>query len=75
MGIFGSFQCEEANENSDVDVLVVFDLDRETFRNFMQLGFFLEDLFGRKVDLVTPDSLSPHFGHKILREVEYVTFA
>jgi predicted nucleotidyltransferase len=39
---------------------------------FMDLCFFLEDLFGRRVDLVTPESLSPHFGEKILQEVEYV---
>jgi predicted nucleotidyltransferase len=37
----------------------------------MNLAFFLEDLLGRKVDLVTPESLSPHIGPKILAEVEY----
>ena len=38
------------------------------------LAFLLEDLFGRRVDLVTTEALSPHIGPHILREVEYVTF-
>jgi len=28
-------------------------------------------MFGRKVDIVTPESLSPYIGPKILAEVEY----
>lgn len=38
----------------------------------MHLGFYLEELFGRKVDLLTHESLSPYLGPRILREVEYV---
>lgn len=74
-GVFGSFQRGEADDESDVDVFVVFEPEEKTFRNFMDLCFFLEDLFGRRVDLVTPESLSPHFGDKILQEVEYVWLA
>jgi predicted nucleotidyltransferase len=37
----------------------------------MRLAFFLEELFGRKVDLLTPESLSPHIGPRILNEVVY----
>jgi hypothetical protein len=54
-----------------VDILVEFDPDQKTFDNFMQLAFFLEDLFDRKVDLITTESLSPYLGPHILREVEY----
>lgn len=74
-GLFGSFQREAAGESSDVNVLVVSDPEWKTFRNFMDLCFFLEELFGRKVDVVTLESLSPHFGEKILRKVEYVAIA
>ncbi|MGD1902841.1 MAG: nucleotidyltransferase family protein [Geitlerinemataceae cyanobacterium] len=73
-GLFGSFQRGEATEASDIDLLVVFEPELKTFRNFMDLCFFLEDLFDRKVDVLTPESLSPIFGHKILEEVEYVSF-
>jgi hypothetical protein len=74
-GLFGSFRRGEATDQSDVDLLVIFEPDLKTFRNFMNLCFFLEDLFERKVDVVTPESLSPIFGHKILEEVEYVSFS
>ena len=58
---------------SDVDILVSFTPEKKTFDNFMHLGFFLEDLLGRTVDLVTTESLSPHIGPHILSEVEYVS--
>jgi len=71
-GLFGSFAREHGTPGSDVDVLVEFEADKKTFDNFMNLAFFLEDLLERPVDLVTPESLSPHIGPHILREVEYV---
>ncbi len=67
IGIFGSFAREEQKENSDVDVLVEF--EKPTFDNFMNLAFFLEDLFRRKVDLVTQNSLSPYIGPRVKEEV------
>jgi predicted nucleotidyltransferase len=73
LGLFGSFVRGQQNEDSDVDVLVEFDLGKKTFDAFIHLAFFLEDLFGRRVELVTPESLSPYIGPHILREVEYVT--
>ncbi len=72
-GLFGSFARSEQNERSDIDILVEFDPDQKSFTNFMGLAFFLEDLLGRKVDLVTRESLSPHIGPKILADVEYGT--
>ena len=45
----------------------------QPFDNFIQLAFFLEDLFKRRVELVTAESLSPHIGPFIMSEVEYVT--
>ena len=72
-GLFGSFARGEQNEDSDVDILVEFEEGRKSFDNFMALAFFLEDLFGRKVDLLTPESLSPYIGPHILKEVEYET--
>jgi predicted nucleotidyltransferase len=73
LGLFGSFVRGQQNEDSDVDLLVEFDLSQKTFDAFSHLAFFLEDLFGRRVELVTPESLSPYIGPHILREVEYVT--
>ena len=72
-GLFGSFVRNEVRDQSDIDILVEFEPDKKTFDNFMQLAFFLEELFGRRVDLVTTESLSPFIGPHILREVEYAS--
>ena len=74
VGLFGSFLKKQQTQQSDVDVLVEFESGQKTFDNFMYLSFLLEDLFGRKVDLVTPESLSPYIKPRILAEVEYVSF-
>ena len=71
LSVFGSFARGEPNDDSDVDILVEFEPERETFNNFLDLAEFLEELFGRKVDLLTPESLNPRFGHYILEEAEY----
>ena len=72
LGVFGSFVRDEQHNTSDVDMIVEFEPGCKTFDNFMHLAFYLEELFGRKVDLLTPESLSPQLGARILREVEYV---
>jgi predicted nucleotidyltransferase len=72
LGLFGSFARREQGAASDVDLLVEFEQGEKTFDNFIQLSFLLEDLLERRVELVTPESLSPYIGPHILREVEYV---
>jgi uncharacterized protein len=73
-GLFGSFVRDDMDVSSDVDILVEFQPGMKTFNNFMDLCFFLEDIFKREVDLVTAESLSPYIGPHILKEVEYVPF-
>ncbi len=72
-GLFGSFVREEQTDESDIDILVDFRPEKKSFDNFMNLAFFLEEILGRRVDLVTRESLSPYIGPKILAEVEYGT--
>jgi hypothetical protein len=74
-GLFGSFVRDKPTSQSDVDILVEFEADQKTFANFMHLVFFLEEILGRKVDLVTLESLSPHIGPHILQEVEYANLS
>jgi hypothetical protein len=59
---------DEAREDSDVDILVDFEVG-PTFDSFFGLEFFLEDNLGRKVDLVTPDALKPRMRPVVEREV------
>ena len=75
IGLFGSCLRDEASAGSDIDLLVHIRKDKKTFRNFMQLNYYLEELLGNKVDLVTLQSLSPYIGPHILKSVEYVHFA
>jgi uncharacterized protein len=59
-------------EQSDVDFVVEFFPGKKTFQNFMGLAFFLKDLLQRRVELITPESLSPCLRSTILSEVESV---
>ena len=73
IGLFGSYARNEQTEKSDIDLFIDFDPQKETFDNFMELCFYLDDLFkGIKVEVVTKNGLSPIIGPKIIKEVEYV---
>ena len=75
IGLFGSFVREQASRESDVDLLVEFDSGKKTYDNFIDTCFLLEELLGRRVELVTKDSLSPYIKPYILKEIEYVTMS
>ena len=75
LGLFGSFARQEQDAGSDIDFLVEFEQDKKTFDNFINLSFLLEDALARRVELVTPESLSPYLSRYILDEVEYVSFS
>lgn len=68
LAIFGSTARDDAGDGSDVDVLVVFDR-KATFDLFMDLKFYLEDLLGTQVDLVTDKALRPQLRQAIEREM------
>jgi len=72
LGLFGSFAKNEANDTSDVDVLVEFHTGLKTYDNLFALHELLQNITGRKVDIVTPKSLSPFIGPHIMKSVEYV---
>ena len=73
IGLFGSFVRGDETKQSDIDLLVEFDVEKKTFDNFIDACFYLEDLFHRKVELVTRDSLSPYLKPHIEKEIEYVS--
>jgi len=72
LAVFGSVARGEAGPKSDVDILVEFE-GRATFDRYMGLKFFLEDLLGRRVDLVTRKALKPRMRPFVEREAIYVT--
>ena len=71
IGLFGSFVRGTQTPASDVDLLIEFEEGKKSFDHFMNLALLLEDILQRKVELVTPASLSPHIGPHILSEVDY----
>jgi predicted nucleotidyltransferase len=74
VGLFGSFSSDENTDESDIDLLVDFSKGKKTLHNLVYLGVFLEKLFGRKVDITTPQDLSKHIGPYIIKEVQYGAF-
>jgi len=68
LSLFGSVARDEARSDSDVDVLVEFD-GPTTFDGHMGLLIFLEDLLGRRVDVITVKGLKPRLRPLIDRDL------
>ena len=71
IGLFGSFVDNRQTEKSDIDFLVEFEEGKKTFDNYMELKYFFEEIFHRKIDLVTPKSIKPFLKDSILKTVQY----
>jgi predicted nucleotidyltransferase len=71
LAVFGSMARGDEREDSDVDVLVAFE-GKATFDDFMGLKLDLEDLLGRRVDLLAPKCLSPAMEAEIREEAVLV---
>ena len=67
LSLFGSVARKENRPDSDIDVLVDFK-EEATFDRYMDLKFFLEDLLGSRVDLVTRNALRPSMRPAIEQE-------
>ncbi len=72
LGLFGSVACDQATADSDIDFLVEFE-GTTTFDSYMDLKFFLEDLFNKPVDLVTKHSLKEEIRQQVLQQGINVT--
>lgn len=71
LALFGSTVRDAARTESDVDILVAFDGPATSARYF-GVQFYLEDLLGRSVDLVTEKALRPELRPYIEREARHV---
>ena len=69
IALFGSFARDEANENSDIDILV--DMI-PSFDNFFDLKYFLEDEFKTTVDLGKEKNMRLFIKNKIQEDIIYV---
>lgn len=71
LALFGSTARDEANNDSDVDLLVTFS-DPITFRSFMGALHLIEDTLGKKVDLIPEDELRDAFRPYVEQDLIYV---
>ena len=71
LAVFGSFARDEATDESDLDILVTFD-NPATSRSYFGVQFYIEDLTGRAVDLVTDRALRPELRPSIERDCVHV---
>ena len=75
IGLFGSFVRNEQTEKSDIDFTVEFIKEKKTYRNYINLVYFLQDLFNTDIDLVTLKSLPKkrNFTKDVLKETVYAS--
>lgn len=71
IAVFGSTARDEAAAGSDIDILVRFD-GPATSKRYFGLQFYLEDLLGCSVDLVTDKALRPELRPYVEREAVHV---
>lgn len=70
IGLFGSFSDDSYTDDSDIDLLVEF--ERPVGWKYLSLEIYLENIFGRKIDLVTKNALKEQIKDRILDQVKYV---
>ncbi len=78
MYVFGSASSEGFNETSDIDILISFkkDITIELYTdNYFELHYKHEELFNRKVDLITDKSLSNPYFIESVEETKKLLYA
>ena len=68
LALFGSIVRDQATDDSDVDILVRFD-SPATSKRYFGVQFYIEDLLGRPVDLVTDKALREEIRPYVEREI------
>jgi predicted nucleotidyltransferase len=71
IGLFGSYATNNQKPESDIDFLVEFKKGKKTFDNYMDLKFYLENLFECNIDLVVKEALKVDLKSNILKSVKY----
>lgn len=73
IGLFGSYSRDEQTEESDIDLIVDFIQDQKTYRNFIQLAYYLEGILGKKTEVLTRNSLNARMKKQIeAKEFPYI---
>jgi len=70
--LFGSYVRGEADNQSDIDILVDLDYTQRIGLGFVQMQIDLEEILKAKVDLVSSNSLSRHIRSFVDSEKELI---
>ena len=68
LGLFGSYAKDNADDNSDIDILVKLEFKKGMYQNFCELQKELEKIFNRKVDLIEKGTFDYEFKNNNVRE-------
>ena len=71
LGLFGSYARGDANLKSDVDLLVKFKT-RKSLLDIIDIEYQFQDMFGKKVDLLTEGAISPYILERILSQMKTI---
>ncbi len=71
LALFGSTARDQAADGSDIDILVRFD-GPATSKRYFGVQFYIEDLLGHPVDLVTDKALRPELRPHVVAEAVHV---
>jgi predicted nucleotidyltransferase len=71
LSVFGSLVRGEPGPDSDIDLLVEFEQGQTPgLFSIVRMEMELADVFGKKVDLRTPDDLSQYFRDEVMRNAQ-----
>lgn len=68
IGVFGSYVKGTATEESDVDILVEINPEGDIYGKYCNIKYFLEDLFNKKVDLLTTSHFRKNYRTEIAQK-------
>ena len=68
IGLFGSYAVGKPNENSDVDIIAEF--DKPIGFRIVEFAEYIEQLFGKRIDILTPAGINSIRNKQIADEIE-----
>ncbi len=72
VGLFGSYARGDAREDSDIDIAIEIMSEKKSLRNFFGVRRYLEQQFGKTVDLGIESSLKPLARELVAKEIIHV---
>lgn len=68
LSLFGSYARDEAERNSDIDLLYIQDKNKKLGLEFFDIVDFLEKILKKKVDMVEQSYINKHIKESILSD-------